>query len=62
MCDLHKHGIFLDSENESDNENNSSLDEGIDEHSLSILDLSTKLSSLENSENNNEEIFDENVV
>jgi hypothetical protein len=62
MCELHKKGIYLDNEDENDEENNSSLDEGIDEHSLSILDISTKLSSLENSENNNEEIFDENVL
>jgi len=53
----------LDNEDESENESNSSLDEGIDEHSLSLLDLSSKLSSLNNSENtNNEELFDENIL
>jgi hypothetical protein len=63
ICDLHKHGIHLDDEDESEHETSSSLDEGIDEHSLSLIDLSSKLSSLNNSENdNNEEIFDENVL
>jgi hypothetical protein len=52
----------LDDEDESENETNSSLDEGIDEHSISLLDLSSKLSSLNNSDNNNnnnneEELF-----
>jgi hypothetical protein len=58
ISDLHKHGVYLDDEDE--NETNSSLDEGIDEHSLSLLDLSSKLSSLNNSDNNNnneEELF-----
>jgi len=49
----------LDDEDESEHETSSS----IDEHSLSLIDLSSKLSSLNNSENdNNEEIFDENVL
>jgi hypothetical protein len=53
----------LDDEDESEHETSSSTDEGIDEHSLSLIDLSSKLSSLNNSENdNNEEIFDENVL
>lgn len=63
MCELHKHGIFLDDEDESDNDINSSLDEGIEENSLSLLDISSKLSSLNNSDNNNnEDIFDDNIV
>ncbi len=57
ISELHKHGIYLDHEDESDNETTSSLDEGIDEHSLSALDLSSKLSSHNNSENNEEEEF-----
>ncbi|CAF1234881.1 unnamed protein product [Adineta steineri] len=62
MCELHKHGIFLNDEDEDEHEiSNSSIDEGIDEQSLSLLDLSSKLSSLNNSENNNnnqnEDIF-----
>ncbi|UJR09149.1 hypothetical protein I4U23_013397 [Adineta vaga] len=67
MCDLHKHGIYLNDEDEDDHqETNSSLDEGIDDESLSILDVSSKLASLNNSEDNNndnhEDIFDENVL
>ena len=56
VSELHRNGIYLDDEDEDDN-TNSSLDEGIDEHSLSGLDLSSKLSSLNNSENNTEELF-----
>jgi hypothetical protein len=54
----------LDDEDESDNDTSSSIDEGIDENSLSLLDLSSKLSSLNNSENNNnnEELFDDNIL
>ncbi|CAF3440336.1 unnamed protein product [Rotaria socialis] len=52
ICNLHEHGIYLDDESESDNDINSSVDEGIDENSLSFIDHSSKLSSLDNSENN----------
>jgi hypothetical protein len=52
ISELHRHGIYLDDEDENDDNTNSSLDEGIDEHSLSALDLSSKLSSLNNSDNN----------
>jgi hypothetical protein len=57
IIELHRNGIYLDDEDEDDNNTNSSLDEGIDEHSLSGLDLSSKLSSLNNSDNNTEELF-----
>ena len=58
ICELHRHGVFLDEENDDDDDDDdveSSLDEGIDEHSLSALDLSSKLSSLNNSENQSDE-------
>lgn len=57
ICELHKNGIYLDDEDEDDNDVDTSLDEGIDENSLSTLDVSSKLSSLNSSENNNEDIF-----
>ena len=64
MCELHKHGIYLDDEDESENETNSSLDEGIDEHSLSLIDYSSKLSSFNNSDDNNniDGIFDDHLL
>ncbi|CAF0928309.1 unnamed protein product [Rotaria sordida] len=64
ICNLHEHGIYLDDENESDNDINSSTDEGIDEHSLSLIDHSSKLSSFNNSDDNNniDEIFDDHLL
>lgn len=56
ICELHKHGVFLDNEDDDDNDVESSLDEGIAEHSSSTLDLSSKLSSLNNSENQLDEL------
>ena len=59
ICDLHKHGVYLNDEDEDDyDETHSSLDEGIDDESLSVLDVSSKLASLNNSDN----MFDENLV
>jgi hypothetical protein len=55
--ELHRYGIYLDDDDEDDDDNDSSIDEGIDEHSLSALDLSSKLSSFNNSDNNTEELF-----
>ena len=48
--EMHKNGIYLDDEDEDD-QAESSIDEGIDEHSIS------KLSSLDNSETNHEDLF-----
>ena len=54
ICELHRHGVYLDRENESDeesvNEQHSSLDEGIDDRSLSCMDSSARLSSHDNSD------------
>jgi len=47
---MHKNGIYLDDEDEDD-QAESSIDEGIDEHSIS------KLSSLDNSETNHEDLL-----
>ncbi|CAF1100102.1 unnamed protein product [Adineta ricciae] len=59
ICDLHKHGVYLNDEDEDDyDETHSSLDEGIDDESLSVLDVSSKLASL----NNSDDMFDENLV
>lgn len=55
ICHLHERGIYLDDESDNDNDINSSTDEGIDENSLSFIDHSSKLSSLDNSDNNNNE-------
>ena len=57
ICELHKHGVFLDNEDDDDDDDvESSLDEGIAEHSSSVLDLSSKLSSLNNSEQQLDEL------
>ncbi|CAF1365264.1 unnamed protein product [Adineta ricciae] len=61
ICDLHKHGVYLNDEDEDEDdydETHSSLDEGIEDESLGVLDVSSKLASLNNSDN----MFDENLV
>lgn len=61
ICELHKRGVYLDDEDEDEHETSSSLDEGIDEQSFAVLDVSSRLASLNNSDNN-DDAFDEHVL